>query len=257
LAHDIGRREIATDFEPQVFWHFLFFGPIIDGAKTTLELSVFSQIAGIILGLFTAIGRLSRSRLSPGRWLAGLYIWLFRGTPLLVQIAFVYFALPQLTAGRLSINEFWSAAIALSLNEGAYMAEIIRAGISSVDVGQTEAAESLGMTRRLTMRRVVLPQAVRFIIPPTGNEFISMLKNSSLASVISTAELFYQTQQVYSANSRYFELLCVESAWYLAMTTVATYLQGHLERYFGRGFARTIQGPGVMQRAVSNAMRRA
>lgn len=199
---------------------------------------------------------MSRSPVSPARWIAGLYIWLFRGTPLLVQIALVYFALPQLTAGRVSINEFWSAAIALSLNEGAYMAEIIRAGITSVDTGQVEAAESLGMSRRLSMRRIILPQAVRFIIPPTGNEFISMLKNSSLASVISTAELFYQTQQVYSANSRYFELLCVESAWYLAMTTVATYFQGHLERYFGRGFSREIQGPGVMQRALSNAMRR-
>lgn len=218
---------------------------------------MFSQAAGIVLGLFAAIGRLSRSKLSPGRWIAGLYIWLFRGTPLLVQIAFVYFALPQLTAGRLSINEFWSAAIALSLNEGAYMAEIIRAGITSVDVGQAEAADSLGMTRRLAMRRVILPQAVRFIIPPTGNEFISMLKNSSLASVISTAELFYQTQQVYSANSRYFELLCVESAWYLAMTTVATYFQARLERYFGRGFNRGSQGPGMMQRALNSAVRRA
>jgi polar amino acid transport system permease protein len=210
-----------------------------------------------VLGLLTAIGRLSRSRWSPGRIIAGLYIWLFRGTPLLVQIAFVYFALPQITSGRWSINEFWSAAIALSLNEGAYMAEIVRAGIMSVDSGQAEAAESLGMTRWLAMRRIILPQAVRFIIPPTGNEFISMLKNSSLASVVSAAELFYQTQQVYSANSRYFELLCVESAWYLAMTTVATYLQGYLERYFGRGFSRTTRGPTMMQRVMSGAARRA
>ncbi len=249
--------EDAIDFEPSVFWHFLFYGPIIDGAKTTLELSVFSQAAGISLGLIAALGRLSRHRWSPGRLVAGLYIWLFRGTPLLVQIAFVYFALPQLTGGNLSINEFWSAAIALSLNEGAYMAEIVRAGIMSVDAGQIEAAESLGMTRRLSMRRIILPQAVRFIIPPTGNEFISMLKNSSLASVVSAAELFYQTQQVYSANSRYFELLCVESAWYLAMTTVATYFQGHLERYFGRGFSRNVRTPGMMQRVFSGNARRA
>lgn len=183
-------------------------------------------------------------------------MWLFRGTPLLVQIAFVYFAVPQLTGGNLSINEFLSATIALSLNEGAYMAEIIRAGIGSVDAGQIEAADSLGMTRWLAMRRVILPQAIRFIIPPTGNEFISMLKNSSLAAFISTGELFYQTQQVYSSNSRYFELLTVESAWYLAMTTVATYLQGHLEQYFERGISRDIRRPGFMRRAVTAGFHR-
>ncbi len=174
-----------------------------------------------------------------------------------MQISFVYFALPQLTNRTIILNEFMSAFIALSLNEGAYMAEIIRAGIASVDQGQMEAAESLGMTRWLAMRRVVIPQAIRIIIPPTGNEFISMLKNTSLAYVISTKEIFFQTEQLSTASFRYFEPLLIVSLYYLAMTTVATYFQGHLERYYGRGFSRDIHGPGVMQRALGSAMRRA
>jgi polar amino acid transport system permease protein len=220
-------------------------------------LAVLSQTVGIVLGLFAALGRLSQSSFPLFRWLSGLYLWLFRGTPLLVQISFVYFALPQITNHAIILNEFVSAFIALSLNEGAYMAEIIRAGISSVDRGQTEAAESLGMTRGLTMRRIVIPQAIRIIIPPTGNEFISMLKNTSLAYVISTKEIFFQTEQLSTASFRYFEPLLIVSLYYLAMTTVATYFQGHLERYFGRGFDREIRGPGVMQRALTGAMRRA
>jgi polar amino acid transport system permease protein len=162
------------------------------------------------------------------------YLWLFRGTPLLVQIFFVYFAVPQLTGQRIVLSEFWSAMLALSLNEGAYMAEIIRAGILSVDAGQVEAAESLGMTRSLTMRRIILPQAVRIIIPPTGNEFISMLKNTSLAYAISAHEIFFSTDQLRSATFKEFEPLTIVSVWYLATTTVASYLQGHLERYFAR-----------------------
>lgn len=217
-------------FDPNVFWHFLFYGPIVDGAKLTVVASIVSQALGIVIGLFLALGRLSRSRLPFVRWLSGGYIWLFRGTPLLVQLLFVYDAVPQLTNGRIVLGSITSAIIALSLNEGAYMAEIIRAGIQSVDTGQVEAAKALGMTYPKTMRRIVLPQAVRFVIPPTGNEFISMLKNTSLASVISAQELLYNTQQVYSNNFAYFELLSVAAVWYLAMTTVATWFQSRLER---------------------------
>lgn len=217
-------------FDPSVFWHYLFYGPIIDGAKLTVIASVVSQALGIVIGLFLALGRLSRSRLPVWRWLSGFYIWLFRGTPLLVQLLFVYDAIPQMTNERIVLGSITSAIIALSLNEGAYMAEIIRAGIGSVDPGQVEAAKALGMTYPKTMRRIVLPQAVRFVIPPTGNEFISMLKNTSLASVISAQELLYNTQQVYSNNLAYFELLSVACVWYLAMTTVATWFQSRLER---------------------------
>lgn len=211
----------------------------------------------MVLGLIAALGRLSRLPVPIFRWIAGLYIWLFRGTPLLVQIVFVYFAIPQLTNGHLIITEFNSALIALSVNEGAYMAEIIRAGITSVDEGQTEAAQSLGMTGWLTMRRIVLPQAIRFIIPPTGNEFISMLKNTSLAYIVSTHEIFFEANQIESATFKYFEPLTIVSLWYLAMTTVATAIQSRLERRYARGISRNVVGPGALQRALTGAFRRA
>jgi polar amino acid transport system permease protein len=246
----------TTAFDLHVFWKYLFDPAIRDGARITVELAVLSQAAGIVIGLFAALGRLSRLRLPVFRAIAFLYIWLFRGTPLLVQLAFVYFAVPQMTNGRIVLGEFMSGFIGLSLNEGAYMAEIIRAGIMSVEAGQMEAAQSLGMTRALAMRRIVIPQAVRFIIPPTGNEFISMLKNTSLAYSIAVAEIFYQATQIYSGNGRYFELLTVVSLWYLAMTTVATFGQTLLERRFERGFTRTVRGPGAMQRAMMGAFRR-
>jgi polar amino acid transport system permease protein len=219
----------------------------------TIELSVISQLTGIVLGIFAALGRLSTLKIPIFRWIAAIYIWFFRGTPLLVQMAFVYFAIPQITNFNLILDAFVSGFVALSLNEGAYMAEIVRAGILSVDQGQFEAAQSLGMRRSLAMRRIVLPQAIRVIIPPTGNEFISMLKNTSLAYSITAVELFYQGQITYSSgvglgSQRYFELLAVVSTWYLAMTTVATYFQGHIERYFERGFSRQVSRPGVVRR---------
>jgi len=219
-------------------------------------LAVLSQAAGIALGLLAAVGQQSRLRLPIFRAMSWVYLWLFRGTPLLVQIFFVYFAVPQLTGERIALNEFWSAMLALSLNEGAYMAEIIRAGIASVDAGQVEAAESLGMSRGLTMRRIILPQAIRIIIPPTGNEFISMLKNTSLAYAISLQEIFFSTDQLRSATYTEFEPLAIVSVWYLVMTTVASYFQGHLERYFGRGVSREIRDPGLFQRAMTGAFRR-
>ncbi len=228
----------------------------MDGAKITILLAVLSQVVGIALGLLAAVGRLSRLRIPIFRAMSWGYLWLFRGTPLLVQIFFVYFAVPQLTGQRIVLSEFWSAMLALSLNEGAYMAEIIRAGILSVDAGQVEAAESLGMTRSLTMRRIILPQAVRIIIPPTGNEFISMLKNTSLAYAISAHEIFFSTDQLRSATFKAFEPLTIVSVWYLATTTVASYLQGHLERYFARGVSREIRDPGLFQRAMTGTFRR-
>ncbi|MGI8968487.1 MAG: amino acid ABC transporter permease [Chloroflexota bacterium] len=217
-------------FDPSIFWRFLFYAPIVQGAELTIFMAVISQIIGTVLGLFLALGRLSRSRLPIFRWPADAFIWFFRGTPLLVQIIFVYDAIPQMTTQHIVLGIVTSAIVALSLNEGAYMAEIIRAGIGSVDAGQVEAAKALGMTYPLLMRRIVLPQAVRFIIPPFGNEFISMLKNTSLATVIAAPELLGATQLVYDANSRYFELLTDASVWYLAMTTVATVVQRRIER---------------------------
>ena len=214
---------------------------MLDGVKITIILSVISQGAGIVLGIFTALGRLSKFFLF--RWIAGIYIWLFRGTPLLVQLAFVYFALPQITNYNFSPDAFTSAFIALSLNEGAYMAEIVRSGILSVEGGQMEAAQSLGMRRGLAMRRIVLPQAIRIIIPPTGNEFISMLKNTSLAYSITVLELWYQTQLIFSSGTglgagRYFELISVAATWYLFLTSVFSFFQVFVERHYERGFVR-------------------
>ncbi|HEV3312808.1 MAG TPA: amino acid ABC transporter permease [Chloroflexota bacterium] len=219
-----------------IYWHFMFYGPVLEGVKLTLLLAVASQAAGIVLGIFAALGRLSTLRIPILRWIAFVYIWLFRGTPLLVQLFFIYFAVPQMTNGDILLDVLPSAFIALSLNEGAYMAEIVRAGIASVDAGQTEAAHSLGMTRMLAMRRIVLPQAIRIIIPPTGNEFISMLKNTSLAYSIGATELFYETQIISQSGTgpgsqRFFELAAVAATWYLIATTVFSFFQAIIERY--------------------------
>ena len=182
---------------------------------------------------------------------------MFRGTPVLVQILLWYniaAVYPRFSLGipfgpafahfnaSSVITPFVAGMLALGLNEGAYMAEIVRAGIISVEEGQTEAAQSLGMTRLLTMRRIVLPQAMRVIIPPTGNETISMLKTTSLVAVIALPhpELLYAAQLIYSVNYRTIQLLIVASLWYLIITTVLTIGQYYLERHFGRGAARSL-----------------
>jgi polar amino acid transport system permease protein len=197
-------------------------------------------------------------RLSPNPLVAGasgFYIWFFRGTPVLVQILFWFnisalypsFSLgipfgPQFAHFNAAtvITPFIAGMLALGLNEGAYMAEIVRAGIISVDEGQAEAAQALGMTRLLTMRRIVLPQAMRVIIPPTGNETISMLKTTSLVSVIAVTELTYSVQLIYAVNYQTIPLLLVASIWYLSVTTVLSIGQYYLERHFGRGTSRSL-----------------
>jgi polar amino acid transport system permease protein len=183
---------------------------------------------------------------------AGLYIWFFRGTPLLVQLIFWYnlsalyprlsFGIPfgpEFVSGETNtLVSVWTAAIlGLGLNEAAYMAEIIRSGLLSVDRGQTLAAESIGMTDTLMMRRIVLPQALRVIVPPTGNQVIGMLKYTSLVSVVALPELLYSSQLIYTQNFRPIPLLLVASTWYLIVTTVLMVAQSYLERHFGRGFA--------------------
>jgi polar amino acid transport system permease protein len=183
------------------------------------------------------------------------YIWFFRGTPVLVQIFFwfnIAAILPQITIGipftslhwvgitnRLVPN-FLAAILGLGLNEAAYMAEIVRAGIISVEHGQTEAAQALGMTRPQVMRRVVLPQAMRVIIPPTGNETISMLKTSSLAYIATVGELFFVQKEISNFNFSIIELVIVASLWYLLLTSILTFGQYYLERYFARGASRQL-----------------
>ena len=249
-------HSVATNprFEWDLVGHYLFDSRVLRGVRVTLELTVVSMAIGISLGVVLAVMRLSANPLvSGGAW---VYIWFFRGTPVLVQILFWGFVsalYPKLSIGipfggpefasadaNHVIKPFVAAILGLGLNEGAYMAEIVRAGMLSVDEGQTEASQSLGMTRMQTLRRIVLPQAMRVIIPPTGNETISMLKTSSLVSVIAYAELLYSVQLIYSVNFKTIPLLLVAAIWYLFFTTILSIGQYYLERHYGRGSAREL-----------------
>ncbi|HVU72401.1 MAG TPA: amino acid ABC transporter permease, partial [Mycobacteriales bacterium] len=250
----------TKQYEWSVFGHYFFDHTILVGAVHTIELTVLSMVIGVALGTLLAIGRLSPNPIvSGGCW---LYIYVFRGSPVYVQILF-WFALSQLYSTlslgipfgptfitRQSndvITVFTAALLGLALNEAAYMAEIVRAGILSVDEGQTEAASALGMTRAQTMRRIVLPQAMRVIIPPTGNETISMLKTSALASTIAYVELTQAAVNIYSRTYQQIPLLLVIIVWYLIMTSVLYVGQYYLERRFGRGSARMLP-PTPLQR---------
>jgi polar amino acid transport system permease protein len=244
---------IATNprFEWGLVRHYFFSSQVLNGLRVTLELTLIAMAIGIVLGVVLAVMRLSPNPLvSTASW---FYIWLFRGTPVLVQLLFWQFisALyprislgipfgPELLHGDANtlITPFTAAILGLGLNEGAYMAEIVRAGIISVDEGQTDAGQALGMSRLQTMRRIVLPQAMRVIIPPTGNETISMLKTSSLVSVIAYAELLYSVQLIYSVNFKQIPLLLVASIWYLIFTSMLSVGQYYIERHFGRGSSR-------------------
>ena len=261
-------NSVATNprFQWGVVRQYFFTNQILHSILVTIELTVLAMAIGIVLGTLLAVMRLSPNPLvSRASW---LYIWFFRGTPVLVQILFWYnisALYPRLSLGipfgpqfvhfsaNTVIKTFVAGVLALGLNEGAYMAEIVRAGIISVEEGQTEAAQSLGMTRLLTMRRIVLPQAMRVIIPPTGNETISMLKTTSLVSVIALAppELLGSVQEVYDRTYQVIPLLLVASLWYLIVTTVLTTGQFYLERYFGRGATRELPET-PLQRLRSN-----
>lgn len=239
---------------PYMHWDvvrlFLFNQLIVQGIVLTLELTVAAMVIGIGLGVVLAMMRLSPNPVMST--LSWLYIWFFRGTPLLVQIFFwfniaivlPYVGIPGIPHWSISTNVLIPALVAailgLGLNEAAYMAEIVRAGIISIEHGQTEAAQALGMTRLQVMQRIVLPQAMRVIIPPTGNETISMLKTTSLAFVASVEELFTRAHEIASSNFRVVEMLFVASIWYLVMTSVLTIGQYYLERHFAKGATREL-----------------
>ncbi len=209
-----------------IIGQFIFSGFVLQAAWTTLWISVVAQILGVILGLFIALMRMSRYPVLSS--IARAYIWFFRGSPLLVQVLLLWDGLPRINPNLL-LTDIVCVLVAFSLNEGAYMAEITRAGIASVDVGQMEAAKSLGMRYSLAMRRIVLPQAARVIVPPLGNEFNNMLKTTSIASVIGLAELTHFAQQFGSPTFAIFELLIVVTLYYLLMTTIWGYVQAWIE----------------------------
>ncbi|MER7763127.1 amino acid ABC transporter permease [Streptomyces sp. NPDC097619] len=228
---------------------YLFADLVFDGLATTLWLTAAAMGLGLGLGTLVAVMRLSSSPVLYG--LANLFVWVFRGTPLLVQIIFwgyaaalysqVKIGIPftEVTFFQADTNALLTPAVAallaLGLNEAAYASEIVRAGIQSVDPGQAEAAHSLGMRPALTMRRIVLPQAMRVIIPPMGNETINMLKMTALVSVISASDLMSNIQAVYAQNYQVIPMLTVASIWYLALVTLLGIPQAWLERRYGRG----------------------
>jgi polar amino acid transport system permease protein len=246
-------RSVVTNshFEWGVVGDYLLDKRILEGLVLTIQLTVVAMVIGVVLGVLLAVMRQSVNPLvARAAW---LYIWFFRGTPVLVQLLFWYniaALYPKLALGipfgpafvhpdvNKLITAYRAGILGLGLNEGAYMAEIVRAGMISVDPGQTDAAQSLGMTRVQTLRRIVLPQAMRVIIPPTGNETISMLKTTSLVSVIAVSELLYSAEQIYAVNYKTIALLIVVSIWYIVCTSVLYVGQHYLERYYGRGYTR-------------------
>jgi polar amino acid transport system permease protein len=233
---------------------------VLKGIVVTLEITALAMIVGLVLGVVLAVMRLSPNPvLSSAAW---VYTWFFRGTPVIVQLIFWGFIAqiyPRLSLGipfgpdfvsgdaNKIISLFTAGVIGLGLNEAAYMAEIVRAGLISVEHGQTEAAQALGMRRLQIMRRIVLPQAMRVIIPPTGNETISMLKTSSLVAFIGFQELLGTVQLIYGANFKQIPLLVVASMWYLIMTSVLSIFQYYIERYYARGASRALP-PTPVQR---------
>ena len=233
--------------EGQIAWRvvgqFLTAPAILAGLVNTVIMTICAMALGITLGVTFAVMVMSPNPVLKG--VALFYIWFFRGTPLILQLllwfnlalVFPRIGIPGVFDARMVdvMTPFVATLLGLGMNQGAYTAEVVRGGILAVDAGQTEAAKAIGMTRLTTLRRVVLPQAMRVIIPPVGNEVISMVKLTSIASVIGYAEVLRNAQTVYYANARVIELLIVAAAWYLAVVTVLQIGQHFLERHFARG----------------------
>lgn len=220
-----------------------FFDPtVMQGLTVTLGLTVVAMVIGVALGLIIAIARMSQDRLASS--LANLFIWFFRGTPLLVQLIFWYnmsTLFPRISIGIASwdtndlITPLTAAIVGLALNEAAYMAEIIRGGLLSVDRGQAETAQAFGMTKARALWRIIIPQAMKSIVPPTGNQLISMIKATSLVSVIAMADLLYSVQSIYNRTFEIIPMLLVAVLWYLLITSILNVGQGAIERYYNRG----------------------
>ncbi|MCM2388028.1 amino acid ABC transporter permease [Streptomyces albipurpureus] len=226
---------------------YFFDDRIVDGAWKTLVLTFWSMVIGIGGGIILAVMRLSKNPVTSS--IAWFYIWFFRGTPVLVQL-FVWFNLGLVfeTINLGFYQDEWSdfmtpmltALLGLGLNEAAYMAEICRAGLLSVDEGQSEASHALGMSQGKTLRRVVIPQAMRVIVPPTGNEVINMLKTTSLVAAVQFTELFRQAQNIGQSSGAPVEMYFLAASWYLVMTSILSVGQYYLERHYARGSSRSL-----------------
>jgi polar amino acid transport system permease protein len=248
LIHSMVTNE---NFQWATVWHYLFHPEIMAGLGRTLILTIVGMTFAILLGILLAACRLSENKVLQS--VAGAYLWFFRGTPLLIQLIFLYnlsalyprlgigvpFGGPELLGGPTnSVLTLWTVAlVGLALHESAYMAEIVRGGLLSVPKHQTEAAAALGMNNLMSFRRIILPQALRVIVPPTGNQVIGMLKYSSLVSVIALPDLLYSAQMIYTQTFETIPLLIVVSFWYLLCTSILTIFQQRIERYYGRGVA--------------------
>ncbi|MEU8304114.1 amino acid ABC transporter permease [Actinomadura sp. NPDC048955] len=242
----------ALDWTEQ--WKYLFSDPVLKGVRNTIWLTLAAMVGAVVLGIGLALMRLSANPLLSGA--AWVYLWFFRGTPLYTQLL-IWGAIGSLfpTVGigvpfgpefqtwhtQELVNAALAASLGLILNEAAYMAEIVRAGILSVDEGQQEAASALGMSRMQTMRRIVLPQSMRVIVPPTGNEAISMLKNTSLVVAVPYSELTFTAQTIYASTYKIIPMLVMACLWYLLLSSLMMIGQHYLERYYSRGTSRGVE----------------
>lgn len=240
---------------------YFFDDQILTGVWNTVVITVLAMLLGVVLGIVLAVMRLSKNPVTSA--IAWFYIWFFRGTPVYVQllvwfnlgIVFEYINLGPVYKDEWSsfMTPFLCALLGLGLNEAAYMAEICRAGLQSVDEGQTEAAHALGMSHAKTLRRIVVPQAMRVIVPPTGNEVINMLKTSSLAVAVQYTELLRATQNVSQTSGATVEMLFLAAVWYMILTSVLSIGQYYLERYYARGSSRSLP-PSPFQRVRANLL---
>ncbi|NUU02473.1 amino acid ABC transporter permease [Herbaspirillum robiniae] len=253
----IANAFVHGQIEWKVVAQFMTAKVIMHGLLNTILMTIYAMVVGIVLGVVFAVMVMSPNRLL--RAVAAFYIWFFRGTPLLLQmllwfnlaLVFPTMGIPGLFEARTVdvITPFIASLLGLGIGQGAYTAEVVRGGILAVDNGQTEAAKAIGMTRLTALRRIVLPQAMRVIIPPVGNEVISMIKLTSVASVIQFSEILHNAQTIYFANARVIELLIVATVWYLAVVTIFSIGQHFLEKAFSREQRRVVRPRSALRKA--------
>ena len=238
---------------------YFFDDRILRGVRETLILTLVAMAIGIVGGIVLSVMRMSKNPVTSS--IAWFYIWFFRGTPVLVQLLVWFnlgFVFDTINLGPVYKDEwsdfmtpFLTALLGFGLNEAAYMAEICRAGLMSVDEGQTEASQALGMSHRKTLRRIVIPQAMRMIVPPTGNEVINMLKTTSLVYVVQYYELLKESTDIGTSSGATVEMMFLAAFWYLVLTTVFSVGQYYLERYYARGSSRSLP-PTPLQKLRTN-----